>query len=61
MTDDELYSEAETLALRGEHPLPAPCSSCGVEASYEDDVIPHIRHHEGCQVAATIRTDTRSR
>jgi len=55
MTDDELYSEAETAALRAQHPLPAPCSGCGVEPSYEDDVIPHTRHASGCQVAADIK------
>ena len=56
MTDDQQYHTVEeTARLRAEHPLPAPCSGCGVEAEYLDDIIPHIMHAEGCPVAANIR------
>lgn len=54
MNDDDLYSVEETARLRAERPLPPPCSSCGAEASYEDDIIGHTRHHQGCEVAANI-------
>ncbi len=53
--DDQLYSVQETARLRAQHPLPPPCSGCGAEPSFEDDIVPHIRHHQGCAVAMSIK------